>query len=275
MGIRFYCHACDKRLNVKSFLAGKRGICPHCGAKVEIPQTSQAKNTQPAAAAEPSPLAGGPLQGQPQSVQPQSVQRQSAQAQPAQPMMTGPPAATAAPAESAAPVSSVGGFGQNNGASSVPVRPGPTMQPAAGGRCSSGIQRSCAGRRRLGPDGAVIAARRPGRTRPAGRSDRRSARRRLVRASAFGRAVRTGFRGDSAEVDHRRPSQRRFAGVARRLGGVAERRTEVSHSRRGQPSARGLGGRSRARAGAGPTGRRGGGAQLPAAQRPAIRWQCC
>jgi hypothetical protein len=36
MGIKFYCPNGHK-LNVKSFLAGKRGICPHCGARVDIP----------------------------------------------------------------------------------------------------------------------------------------------------------------------------------------------------------------------------------------------
>lgn len=41
MGIRFLCHACDRKLNVKSFLAGKKGICPHCGASVRIPTESQ------------------------------------------------------------------------------------------------------------------------------------------------------------------------------------------------------------------------------------------
>jgi len=41
MGIRFLCHACDRKLNVKSFLAGKKGICPHCGAGVRIPTESQ------------------------------------------------------------------------------------------------------------------------------------------------------------------------------------------------------------------------------------------
>jgi len=39
MGIRFNCPNGHK-LNVKSFLAGKRGICPHCGAKVLIPRES-------------------------------------------------------------------------------------------------------------------------------------------------------------------------------------------------------------------------------------------
>ncbi len=40
MGIRFWCPNGHK-LHVKSFLAGKRGICPECGVKVIIPQESQ------------------------------------------------------------------------------------------------------------------------------------------------------------------------------------------------------------------------------------------
>lgn len=36
MGIRFYCPNGHK-LNVKEFLAGQRGICPRCGAKMTIP----------------------------------------------------------------------------------------------------------------------------------------------------------------------------------------------------------------------------------------------
>ncbi len=37
MGIKFHCDSCGKKLNVKAFLAGKRGICPHCGSKIVIP----------------------------------------------------------------------------------------------------------------------------------------------------------------------------------------------------------------------------------------------
>ncbi|MCA9188679.1 MAG: DUF4339 domain-containing protein [Pirellulaceae bacterium] len=37
MGIRFVCHACQERLHVKAFLGGKRGICPKCNAKIQIP----------------------------------------------------------------------------------------------------------------------------------------------------------------------------------------------------------------------------------------------
>ncbi len=40
MGIRFLCPNGHK-LNVKSFQAGKRAICPECGAKVVVPATSE------------------------------------------------------------------------------------------------------------------------------------------------------------------------------------------------------------------------------------------
>jgi len=39
MGIRFYCPNGHK-LNVKGFQAGRKGICPHCGAKMRIPLES-------------------------------------------------------------------------------------------------------------------------------------------------------------------------------------------------------------------------------------------
>jgi len=42
MGIRFFCPQ-GHRLNVKSFLAGKRGVCPDCGVPVEIPMESDAR----------------------------------------------------------------------------------------------------------------------------------------------------------------------------------------------------------------------------------------
>ncbi|HEX3658084.1 MAG TPA: DUF4339 domain-containing protein [Pirellulales bacterium] len=40
MGIRFACPACGHVLNIKSDLAGKRGICPKCQARVDIPLES-------------------------------------------------------------------------------------------------------------------------------------------------------------------------------------------------------------------------------------------
>ncbi len=39
MGIRVFCPN-GHRLHLKSFLAGKRGVCPHCQAKFDIPSTS-------------------------------------------------------------------------------------------------------------------------------------------------------------------------------------------------------------------------------------------
>lgn len=38
MGIRFACHVCGKRLNIKQELAGRRGICPACSARFRIPR---------------------------------------------------------------------------------------------------------------------------------------------------------------------------------------------------------------------------------------------
>src|SRR5262245_42756278 len=56
MGIKFLCPNGHK-INVKSFLAGKKGICPRCGVRVDIPLEStitkdDASNTDPAPEAE-------------------------------------------------------------------------------------------------------------------------------------------------------------------------------------------------------------------------------
>src|SRR5262249_25988977 len=40
MGIKFHCPKGHK-LNVKAFLAGKKGVCPKCGAKMRIPTVSE------------------------------------------------------------------------------------------------------------------------------------------------------------------------------------------------------------------------------------------
>jgi hypothetical protein len=45
MGIRFYCPNGHK-LNVKAFQAGKKGICPYCGAKFPIPDASTRKSSK-------------------------------------------------------------------------------------------------------------------------------------------------------------------------------------------------------------------------------------
>ena len=56
MGIRFFCPEGHK-LNVKSFLAGKAGFCPHCNARVEIPLTSTRPSSKAAAEEQLIPLA--------------------------------------------------------------------------------------------------------------------------------------------------------------------------------------------------------------------------
>jgi hypothetical protein len=54
MGIRFTCPNGHK-LHVKAFLAGKRGVCPQCGAKILIPSVEE---PQPLAAAHSPGSAG-------------------------------------------------------------------------------------------------------------------------------------------------------------------------------------------------------------------------
>ena len=61
MGIRFYCPQGHK-LNVKEFQAGRSGVCPYCGAKVQIPtestrSSSRRKKSSPdeTPAVEPTP----------------------------------------------------------------------------------------------------------------------------------------------------------------------------------------------------------------------------
>lgn len=47
MGIRFYCSSCGHKLNVKAFLAGKRGVCPECGSGLDIPFESTIQKGAP------------------------------------------------------------------------------------------------------------------------------------------------------------------------------------------------------------------------------------
>ena len=45
MGIRITCPNCNRQLNVKSFLAGRRGVCPDCKTKFDIPAGNGQKVT--------------------------------------------------------------------------------------------------------------------------------------------------------------------------------------------------------------------------------------
>src|SRR5947207_1658814 len=59
MGIKFRCPNGHK-LNVKSFLAGKRGICPHCGVGVDIPEANGAPARKHKTASAGSPVLPAP-----------------------------------------------------------------------------------------------------------------------------------------------------------------------------------------------------------------------
>ena len=64
MGIKFSCPHCNAALNVKSELAGKRGRCPQCQEKIEIPTDSVPGGTgtvtMPTAAAQTSEMPAAP-----------------------------------------------------------------------------------------------------------------------------------------------------------------------------------------------------------------------
>lgn len=57
MGIRFFCPNGHK-LNVKTELAGKHGICPHCGVRMEIPLESTRESEKKQSAVEELQLSG-------------------------------------------------------------------------------------------------------------------------------------------------------------------------------------------------------------------------
>jgi hypothetical protein len=57
MGIKFHCPNGHK-MHVKSFLAGKKGICPKCGVRIEIPLVSDADAPPPSALEPDSPQTG-------------------------------------------------------------------------------------------------------------------------------------------------------------------------------------------------------------------------
>jgi hypothetical protein len=76
MGIRLACPNGHK-LHVKAFLAGKRGICPKCGATFIIPSPTdpQAADSQvPSASSSQVPSASGPAVARPEPLAPQPPQ---------------------------------------------------------------------------------------------------------------------------------------------------------------------------------------------------------
>ena len=143
MGIRFYCPNGHK-LNVKEFQAGRRGICPYCGAKIQIPTHSTRGSTH-----EP---AGRGDAGAEQTIVTQPVQDMAAP-------LPGYGAAAAAPtwpsgsATMAAPTATAATFPTPQPAPTfAPVEPFAAPMPAAAGGFAAAPQSLAGGdndRRRL------------------------------------------------------------------------------------------------------------------------------
>ncbi len=76
MGIRFTCPNGHK-LHVKAFLAGKRGVCPQCGAKITIPDAQEPQSIEITAPTEVGRRSGDggifPQTGVPTEVGSQSI----------------------------------------------------------------------------------------------------------------------------------------------------------------------------------------------------------
>lgn len=113
MGIKFRCPNGHK-LHVKSFLAGKRGICPHCGVKVRIPEASVTADE-----ADDSPESDASIEGGISTAVATAAAKSIAESSTATSAVARPSVTSAAPV-SAAPVVAV-----------TPVSVTPTVTPAA------------------------------------------------------------------------------------------------------------------------------------------------
>ena len=108
MGIRFHCPNGHK-LNVKSFLAGKRGICPHCGVKVDIPadaadeEKSAKDEGAPTEAPSPTPTPRPTPTSAPETAQPVAAAPVTASPVTASPVTASPVAVTPVAASPASP----------------------------------------------------------------------------------------------------------------------------------------------------------------------------
>jgi hypothetical protein len=89
MGIRFNCPSCGNHLNIKAFLAGKRGVCPACNTKFEIPPqsggTARIVNADESDEA-PRPPVAAPQPNRPTVATPQPAAAQPVPAYPTQAM---------------------------------------------------------------------------------------------------------------------------------------------------------------------------------------------
>ena len=135
MGIKFHCPNGHK-LNVKSFLAGKKGVCPKCGTKVRIPEASEpglgGDDAEDSDDGKDEKLGGNGALPTPIAVQPMAVPAPG----PAQPVQMPAPVAVRpvnpAPAQAVMPVQPV----QPAMPVAAPAYPAPAMpaamQPAVG-----------------------------------------------------------------------------------------------------------------------------------------------
>ncbi len=105
MGIRFFCEACGKKLNIKVELAGKKGRCPQCQAKISIPQDSSLKSSaKPPGASGENTVASSSEPATPSPATTKPSQSKSAFALPGgdqsgQPISASPPTASAGSSE--------------------------------------------------------------------------------------------------------------------------------------------------------------------------------
>ena len=84
MGIRFACHVCDQKLNIKSDLAGRRGICPSCAARFRIPVQDAEKSSPIEDEAAPNLVpSGGEPAGQSPAGEPKTAETPSPSKPPA------------------------------------------------------------------------------------------------------------------------------------------------------------------------------------------------
>lgn len=176
MGIRFYCPNGHK-LNVKAFQAGRRGICPYCGASMMIPTESTTSSNTPTPGQGDPP--GGPFTVQPTS-QPLGASTASAMARPAMQPAPGSPTAawSVAPTplelsispDPAEPMAAMPMGAANLGAVSSPMTAAPPdplteaptavwyVRPAAGGQygpATCEIMRAWLDEGRVGADSLV------------------------------------------------------------------------------------------------------------------------
>ena len=192
MGIRFYCPN-GHRLNVKSFLAGKRGICPHCGAKVDIPLDSTRDS------------------GKEKPVEPEQADPNAPKAVP----VTGP--ANAAPTAQPAPVAQpVNATAQGQvpmaqpvgGNQPLPAQPLPAQQPTPATAHPAAAPVAPATSAAAHP-----AAGMPAMPDPIAEAPQAG----LVRSPSIGRPIRPRNRRYHAAMDQRRPRGGRFTRLAGRL----------------------------------------------------------